>query len=632
MALAGEWVMRHDSPDVTRWRSWAALGLTTFVGIGCDGADPGDTIVTGAVTATTGDDGDVAPDDTPVVRAEVPPPPISGGTLLVTGDGEWIVASDPDRATVFVVDLHAEVLTRAIEVQEGDEPGRLVEDADGRVHVAMRRSGDVVTIDPATGETVARRFACANPRGIAYDELVDALWVACAEGALVQLPSEGSEDAIVWPTDVDVRDVIVPTDEEAPLVVTRFREADILHVGAAGTVLERESPFVMRVTDPGEGLVSAMKPVVAWRTRPHPDGGWIMVHQLATSDALDIAPEDDGSEPPYGGDDPGGCNDNTGVAVTLFHGDQTMTTYGRIRDAVLPVDLAVDSEGVIAIAIAGAPEGAAAVRLVKTAALRHGFGGSCDDPTSVDIPGQPVAVEFTPDRRLVVQSREPASVFVFDPGAENMRTIALSARSVRDTGHELFHLDAGQGVSCATCHPEGGDDGFTWNFSPIGPRRTQPLQVGLRGTEPFHWEGDQADLRSLLAEVHQRRMGGRPQSEERLAAFESWLHTLQPPAASRSATDDAVQRGRAAFEALGCASCHTGSMLTNATSVAMPGNADLMVQVPTLRAVALRPPYMHDGRADTLRDAVLDMLRFSTLGSNATQAQIDDVVAYLQSL
>ena len=79
----------------------------------------------------------------------VAPPAISGGTLLVLSDGNTVVASDPDRDTIYVVDLPSRTVTQTIALQPGDEPGRLVEDGAGRVHVALRGGGAVATCDPA---------------------------------------------------------------------------------------------------------------------------------------------------------------------------------------------------------------------------------------------------------------------------------------------------------------------------------------------------------------------------------------------------------------------------------------------------------------------------------------------------
>src|ERR1700722_20172024 len=98
------------------------------------------------------------------VTASVPPPPISGGTLLVTRDGTTAVAADPDRDAVYVVDVAGMTLRSTITLKAGAEPGRLVEDGEGRVHVALRGSGALVTLDPATGTVLARRAVCPAPR------------------------------------------------------------------------------------------------------------------------------------------------------------------------------------------------------------------------------------------------------------------------------------------------------------------------------------------------------------------------------------------------------------------------------------------------------------------------------------
>ena len=82
-------------------------------------------------------------------------------------------------------------VTSTIALRAGDEPGRSVEDAAGRIHVALRRGGDIVTIDPTAGSIVGRRTACANPRGLAYDAKADAVHVACVGGELVTFPAAG---------------------------------------------------------------------------------------------------------------------------------------------------------------------------------------------------------------------------------------------------------------------------------------------------------------------------------------------------------------------------------------------------------------------------------------------------------
>src|ERR1700733_14013834 len=105
--------------------------------------------------------------------------PISGGNLLISSDGTHAFVADPDRDRLVDVDLTS---ANAVEIplNAGDEPGRLVQDAAGRVHVALRLGGALVTIQ--NDQVVARRAVCAEPRGLAYEAATDLVHVACSTG------------------------------------------------------------------------------------------------------------------------------------------------------------------------------------------------------------------------------------------------------------------------------------------------------------------------------------------------------------------------------------------------------------------------------------------------------------------
>jgi mono/diheme cytochrome c family protein len=215
-----------------------------------------------------------------------------------------------------------------------------------------------------------------------------------------------------------------------------------------------------------------------------------------------------------------------------------------------------------------------------------------------------------------------------------LRVVQLGGESRLDTGHELFHRDAGGGLACASCHGEGGDDGHVWHFAGLGARRTQAINVGLRDTEPFHWSGDMKDLPTLMGEVFVTRMGGVPQSAERVDALANWLFAQRPPAGLRASDDPAVVRGQALFhsEQVACGSCHSGEKLTNNESVDV-GTGGLF-QVPSLVGIAHRAPFIHTGCAATLRDRFDPACGGDRHGdvSELNEAQLDDLVAYLESL
>jgi cytochrome c peroxidase len=247
-------------------------------------------------------------------------------------------------------------------------------------------------------------------------------------------------------------------------------------------------------------------------------------------------------------------------------------------------------------------------------------------------PGQVVAVTYSSSGVLLAQTREPAALWRADTGA----TVSLADDSRADTGHLIFHVNAGGGLACASCHPEGGEDGRVWNFACLGARRTQSIRGGISPTAPFHWDGSEANFSHLMDDVFSGRIAGPVLSDAQKASLQSWIDTIPalPPTAGLDAA--AVARGQALFDdpKVACATCHAGALLTNNTTVDVGTGQAL--QVPSLRGVAWRAPFMHTGCAATLAD------RFgaATCGggdqhgvtSTLTSAQVNDLTAYLESL
>jgi hypothetical protein len=108
-------------------------------------------------------------DTRPARAAATQPPPITGGTLLITRDGATVVAADPDRDRVSIVQLGFGSTTRGptVALNPGDEPGRLVDDNNHRVHVARPPGGAVGTIHQATGAGFSRRPGWGGPPRLA---------------------------------------------------------------------------------------------------------------------------------------------------------------------------------------------------------------------------------------------------------------------------------------------------------------------------------------------------------------------------------------------------------------------------------------------------------------------------------
>ena len=573
---------------------------------------------------------ELPPSTKPIHVAAKPPPPISGGTLLVTHQNV-AVAADSDRDVVWLVDL-ASKTPRQVKLQEGDEPGRVAEDGAGRVHVGLRGAGEIATIDVATGKLVSRTPVCASPRGIAYDDGSDALHVACAGGDLVTLSATTLAVQRTLHLDRDLRDVIVQNDR---LLVTRFRSAEILVINDDGAVLNRQTPPALGgfggFEDFGGG--STFKATVAWRAVPLAGGGAAVVHQRSATAPIIIS-EPDGYG---GGGDPCGDGSIVNSTVTTVDGDgnaeHVEMPAPSILGATVPVDLATDGLGGYALASAGTDT----VFLFDAGMLASGSFACGGGQVEVDPGGQPVAVASS-DNVWIAQTREPAGL-AFIQGGEVTR-IELGGDSVMDTGHDLFHhaASATTHLACASCHPEGDQDNHVWVFETIGARRTQTVAGGVLDTAPLHWDGDLADLGSIMHEVFEHRMGGSPQGPRHIGAFASWIQTIRAPVASPRGEASQIDRGKELFfnEEVGCATCHSGRHFTNNENKDVgTGRA---FQVPTLVGIGSHGPFMHDGCAPTLR-ARFDATNTKCGGgdlhgktSHLSSSDIDALVAYLETL
>jgi mono/diheme cytochrome c family protein len=136
----------------------------------------------------------------------------------------------------------------------------------------------------------------------------------------------------------------------------------------------------------------------------------------------------------------------------------------------------------------------------------------------------------------------------------------------------------------------------------------------------------------------------------KLEALQAYQLSLNAPAPPPTTFDPAAAaRGQQVFNGAGqCATCHTGSLFTDANERLHPPadvvsepepngapsyagrSATKMYRTAPLRGVWQHPPYFHNGIAATLEDVV--ELYDSRKGLNLTAEQKSDLVQYLKSL
>ncbi len=581
------------------------------------------------------------------VRAAVSPPPISGGTLLVLRDGR-VIAADPDRDRIFVVNVETHDV-QSIALVSGDEPGRVVEDEAGRVHVVLRRGGAVVTVDPKAARVVSRRDVCPSPRGLAISIAKDQVLVACEGGELVALPVdptvEKPEATLVAKLDRDLRDIVVTPQR---IFVSRLRSAEVIELSPTFKSIARARPTVS----------AGSRPMLAMRMIAPPAGDPVVdpifVHEVSRDPGI---PQSTEPVPYYAP----GARLTTGLECGASQGPVVLSAVSRLGVArgtfrapdlaALPVDVAADAQ---TIAIVAAGNGhtrtlpqvytfANAAPPASTTTPSATSTGLLPCPPSMRghvLHGQAVAVAFRRPNALVVQSREPAELELLPEHV----ILPLSDESREDTGHAIFHSSSGSGVACASCHIEGGDDGQIWNVDKNGPSRTPSLRGTLAGTAPFHWRGDMADMSKLADAIMTGRMNGPQLDQGQKDTLRDWLFSIPAPNVAKSTP--ASDRGRALFvrKDVGCASCHSGPRFTNSETMDV-GTGTLprygadeagpreAFQVPSLVGVSTHAPYLHNGCAATLRD------RFGACGGNRhgdtsqlSSDELNDLVAYLETL
>lgn len=191
-----------------------------------------------------------------------------------------------------------------------------------------------------------------------------------------------------------------------------------------------------------------------------------------------------------------------------------------------------------------------------------------------------------------------------------------------------------------------------------------PPAYGLDGIHSVTFTGDGSNLAYWNRYVAVAQMGGQGSVAEprlnlnithgtqdlvtgKLAALQAYQLSLKAPAAPAGSYDAAAAvRGKLVFDGAGkCASCHTGTLLTDANSLLHPPSdsmaepespsyasrsASKQYRTSPLKGAWQHAPYFHNGSAATLNDVVLTYNSKLALGLNSQQ--ITDLTEYLKSL
>ncbi len=233
------------------------------------------------------------------------------------------------------------------------------------------------------------------------------------------------------------------------------------------------------------------------------------------------------------------------------------------------------------------------------------------------VPSGPTGVAMDDKAgRAVVWSQFEGVVSIVDLEGDKVDLVSVSYDPTPEVkrialGRQIFHTTddlriANDGVACASCHPEGRDDAFTWS-TPEGPRQTIMLAGRAPDTEPYGWQGKHGDLKTYLGNTFSR-LGGSGIHGAELDALVAYVQKVPAPPQLVSHTSPAVDEGREIFmdTSTGCASCHVAGggvdKVTHDVGSKAIADSDTKFDTPSLLFIRGTGPYFHDGRYKTLNE------------------------------
>ena len=217
-------------------------------------------------------------------------------------------------------------------------------------------------------------------------------------------------------------------------------------------------------------------------------------------------------------------------------------------------------------------------------------------------------------------------------------------------GEMLFHnaeLCFQHWQSCVSCHPDARADALNWDLLNDGignPKNTKSLLLTHK-TPPAMSTGvrDSAEM-AVRAGIRHIQFMVRP--EEDAVAIDRYLKSLEPVQSPHQARDwlskkprpsKAARRGEKVFKKAGCMSCHSGPLGTNLQNYSVGTGKgreqEQAFDTPTLVEVWRTAPYLHDGRAVTIKDMLVEHNIDDKHGrtSGLTEKQIADLAEFVLS-
>ncbi len=211
--------------------------------------------------------------------------------------------------------------------------------------------------------------------------------------------------------------------------------------------------------------------------------------------------------------------------------------------------------------------------------------------------------------------------------------------------------------SCSTCHPDGAEDGLTYDLTGTGRNLENTITLReLSNTSPFKWNGKNVSIYMQcgmrFSRFVTRTESFTPDELNALVAF-IFQKLENPPNPFQSPNyqlSEAQKRGKAIFERTKtndgseipekdrCITCHPPPYFTD-RSIADVGSrfetdTEEYFDTPKLNNIVDSSPYLHDGRAQTLEEIWTIYAEDNTHGyvNDMMKMELNDLIEYLRSI
>jgi PA14 domain/Domain of unknown function (DUF1929)/Putative Ig domain/PKD domain len=541
-------------------------------------------------------------------------------TLAVAADGAvWVV--NKQAGTISVINPATRVISRTISLPRASLPfGIAMSPTSAHAYVTLEGTGQLLRIDTNTAATLATLSIGNNPRHLSVT--ADGATVLVSRFVSPQLPGEGT--AAITPTASTGGEVLVVN--ASTMAVTRTTTLQV------STKSDAENQ--------GRGLPNYLGAATI-----SPDGTQAFVP--SKQDNIQRGARMDGT----------GLNfQNTVRAVSsrINMATQAEDLAARIDhdNASLASAAAYDQRGSLLFVTLETSRELAILDAHGRNQLLRADTGRAPQGLILSNDGRTLFVHNFMDRTVGVYDLTPlmAEGVLNLPLAATLSTNSTEALPAQVlAGKRLFYdardtrLARDRYMSCASCHNDGGHDGRVWDLTGFGEglRNTISLRGRAGAQGRLHWSANFDEVQDFEGQIRNLAGGtglmtdaafntgtrsqpfgdrktGVSTDLDALAAYVASLNSfdLTPHRNADGTMTAAATAGRDVFAAQ-CVTCHggndfsdsSGNVLRNvgtikATSGSRLGGALTGLDSPTLRDVWSTAPYLHDGSAASIEDAV----------------------------